>query len=256
MDSASIIFVILAILGFSVFLIAVIQKREQKKAVFRQKIAQYRYRANQATNILGNFSEQPIGPEARIILLKYCLANLNAIQKLSPTESNISNSINAIKQQLEDPKSPADKRRLIIPKDIKLLTKQVNQLSTLAKFILKINKLNIVPANTASVAINKIMALITESKICAYIAQGKNSLTKHEYVPAQRNFIFAQQMLAKISNKTERIISLEKEVSELIKTSPEMLINSLEAESSKNVVPPSNSNDQGDMDPFGPRKKW
>ncbi len=90
-----------------------------------------------------------------------------------------------------------------------LLTKQISQLSTLAKFILKQHKTNKSASNLAPVAVNKIMALISESKICAYIQQGKDSLSKHQYVPAQKSFIMAQQMMLKIQNKNERIKQLE-----------------------------------------------
>ncbi len=252
MTSFSAIIIILAVLVGCVIAITVIQKREQQKAALRQKIAQYKYRANQAANILSNFTQQPIGAEARSILLKYSLVNLKAIQKLNPQEPNITSNIAAIEEKVKAPQSAADNQKLTIPNDITLLTKQVNQLSTLAKFILKINKLNLVPAQTASIAAQKIMRLISESKICAYIQQGKSSLSKHEYVPAQRSFIMAQQMLAKVSNKDQRLISLESELQELIKSSP---TDAMKAELSfdhKDEL--GDEEEEGSV--FGPRKKW
>lgn len=252
MGSFGIIAIISLVLIGCVMAITVIQKREQQKAALRQKVAQHKYRANQAANILSNFTQQPIGSEARLILLKYSLANLKAIQKLNPSELNIGKSIESLEQKTKSPASPADKQKLTIPNDLSILTKQVNQLSTLAKFILKISKLNLVPQQTASIAVQKISALIAESKICAYIQQGKSALTKHEYVPAQRSFMMAQQMLTKIANKNQRLQSLETELQEMIKSSPTEAMNT---ELNFDHPEDDQSEESGD-DLFGPRKKW
>lgn len=254
MNSASVIIVILVVIVACVVAITVIQKREEEKAKVRQKIAQHKYRANQASSILGNFSQLPIGAEARQILLTYCLANMRAIAQLTPQDKNIKNSIESLKQNIKAPQIPVDSQKLAIPNDLTLLTQQVNQLSTLAKFLLKINKSNLVPANTATIAVKKIMGLISESKICAYIQQGKESLSKHEYVPAQRSFIMAQQMMLKLPEKNERLQKLELELQELIKSSPTEAMNT---ELSFDQPPADGSEDPekpGDL--FGPRKKW
>ncbi|TQV82901.1 hypothetical protein [Aliikangiella coralliicola] len=260
MSSFVIFAVILAILVVCVAAISIIQKREHEKAALRQKIAQHRYRANQASNILSNFSQQPIGPEARQILLQYCLANMKAIEKLAPGDLNAKKSIEALKQNINNPKAAADNQKLSIPSDLNLLTQQVNQLSTLAKFILKLSKTNMVTPSLSAVAVNKIMALISESKICAYIQQGKESLSKHEYVPAQRNFIMAQQMLVKVQNKNERLKTLEVELHELIKSSPTEAMNtelSFGQPGDQQQQPQHETEENGSHDDlFGPRKKW
>jgi len=254
MSSFGTIFIILIILVACVAALTIIQKREQQKAALRQKIAQYKYRANQASNILGNFTQQPIGKEARLVLLKYSMANLSAIKKLNPGEPNIDKSIEVLNKSIQNPKNPADTQKLTIPSDLTLLTKQVNQLSTLAKFILKINKMNLVPAQTAGVAVKRIMGLISESKICAYIQQGKESLSKHDYVPAQRSFLMAQQMMAKIPDKNQRLVALESELQELIKSSPTDAMNT-----ELSFDHPTGETEEGEEnhdDLFGPRKKW
>ncbi|MCW9015700.1 MAG: hypothetical protein OQJ89_01915, partial [Kangiellaceae bacterium] len=251
MNSATVIIVILVIIVACVVAITVIQKREEEKAKVRQKIAQHKYRANQASTILGNFSQLPIGAEARQILMTYCLANMKAIRQLSPFDQNIKKNIDSLQQNLKTPQTAADSQKLTIPNDLTLLTQQVNQLSTLAKFILKINKSNLVPANTAAIAVRKIMGLISESKICAYIQQGKESLSKHEYVPAQRNFIMAQQMMIKLPDKNERLKKLEVELQELIKSSPTEAMNtelSFDQPSAENSEEPKKPDDL-----FGPR---
>jgi len=251
MSSFAIIIGIVLLLFACVFVITVIQKREEEKARLRQKIAQHRYRSNQASAILSNFSQLPIGPEARQMLLQYSLANLQAIKQLNAKESNIDNSIEMIKQNLQNLRCDADSQRLTIPNDLTVLTTQVNRLSNLAKFILKINKLNICPPNLAPVAVNRIMTLISESKICAYIQQGKESLSKHEYVPAQRSFIMAQQMMHKIPEKNERIKKLEMELHELIRSSP---TDALNTQLSFNQPTGENKDEEDAL--FGPRKKW
>ncbi len=251
MGSFSIIVVIVVILVVSVTAISIIQKREHEKALLRQKISQYRFRANQASNILSNFSQLPIGAEARQILMQYCLANLNAVKKLSPNDISAIKSIETLKENIQSPQSPADTQRLKIPSDMALLTKQISQLSTLAKFILKQHKTNRAASNLAPVAVNKIMALISESKICAYIQQGKDSLSKHQYVPAQKSFIMAQQMMLKIPNKNERIKQLEIELQELVKSTPTEAMNT-----QLSIDEPEYEEAPKEGELFGPRKKW
>jgi hypothetical protein len=251
MSSLSIIIVIAVVLVVCVVAITVIQKKEQEKALLRQKISQYRYRANQASNILNNFSQLPIGSEARQILMLLCLANLEAIIKLDPNDVPAQQSIETLKTNISSPQTAADTQRLKIPSDLDLMTKQISQLSTLAKFILKQHKTHKTVSKLAPVAINKIMALISESKVCAYIQQGRDSLIKHQYVPAQRSFIMAQQMMLKIKNKNDRIKQLEVELQELIKSTPAEVMNTqLSIEEPEYDTPPK----EGDL--FGPRKKW
>jgi hypothetical protein len=251
MGSFSIIIIIAIVLVVCVVAITIIQKKEQEKALLRQKISQYRYRANQASNILSNFSQLPIGAEARQILMLQCLGNLNAIRKLAPHDVSAVKSIETLKESIKSPQSPADTQRLKIPSDMALLTKQISQLSTLAKFILKQHKTNKAISSLAPVAVNKIMALISESKICAYIQQGKDSLSKHQYVPAQKSFIMAQQMMLKIPNKNERIKQLEIELQELIKSSPNEAMNT-----QLSIEQPEYDEEPKEGDLFGPRKKW
>ena len=185
---------------------------------------------------------------------RYCLANLVAITKLAPNDLSTKNNIENVKQNLQNPQAPADKQRLKIPSDNTHLTQQINQLSTLAKFILKLNKSSMSQSPLVPVAVNKIMALISESKICAYIQQGKDSLSKHEYVPAQRSFIMAQQMMLKIQNKNERLQQLEIELQELIKSSPKEALETKLSIDLQDEQTEEASEKESDL--FGPRKKW
>jgi hypothetical protein len=252
MSTISIIILISIFLIISVVAVSVIQKREMQKELLRQKVAQYRYRANQASNILGNFSKLPIGTETRLVLMQYCLANLKAIQNLKPFDQSVQKNIDTLNQSIQSPHAAADKQRLNIPADLNLLKKQITQLTTLAQFLLKINKTNLTQQGLAPAAVKKIMSLISESKICAQIQQGKQLLASEEYAPAQRSFILSQQMLSKIQNKNSRLQQLETELQQLIQTTP--------SHEKAAELPLSQAID-GDHDPekndlFGPRKKW
>lgn len=256
MNSIAIIIISVIVLIICVVAISIVQKREQEKALLQQKIGQYRYRANNAANVLSNFSQLPIGIEARQIIMQYCLANMKAIAKLSPTDLAVKEKIESLTKSIQSASSPADQQKLAIPSDLNLLTQQVNRLSNLAKFILKLNKSNLVQTNLVPIAVNKIMALISESKVCAYIQQGKEHLSKHEYVPAQRSFIMAQQMMLKIANKNERIKQLEVELQELIKSSPTEAMNTqLSFDQNEETQEEAQENENNDG-LFGPRKKW
>ena len=258
MSTFTTLVIILGVLVACVTIITFIQKREQEKAAIRQKIAQYRYRANQATTILSNLVQLPIGQESRKVLLQYALGNLVAISRLSPNDPVNSKNIQSIKLQAENPKSPADKQKLVIPHDPMLLKQQIAHLTNLAKFIMKLGKSPAVTSALVPVAVQKIMALISESKICAYIQQGKDSLSKHDYVPAQRNFTMAQQMLAKVPNKNNRLQQLEIELQELIKSSPTEAMNTQLSFNEEEVHPvEGEEKGEGQHDElFGPKKKW
>ncbi|WP_444998182.1 hypothetical protein [Aliikangiella sp. IMCC44359] len=254
--NSTIIIAILAVLFICVAIITAIQKREQQKAALRQKIAQYRYRANQASSILSNIGQLPIGIEARKVILQYSLNNLKAIRQLSPHDETNNKNIETLENHLKNPASAADKKSLVIPHDIEHLKAQINSLSKLAQYIIKLQKASGDLSGLVPVAVNRIMALIAESKICAYIQQGKSSLTKHEYVQAQRNFSTAQDMMNKIPNKNERITKLELDLQELINSTPskaentELLFNenTKEQQEDKPITPEDNL--------FGPKKKW
>lgn len=250
--------VIFAVILFAcVGILAVIQKREQQKQAFRQKVAQFKYRANQAVSILTNQSSMPIGPEARKIIIQYALGNLLAIQKLAPQDAANRKNIDALKLQADNPKNPADKQKLVIPNDPNLLKAQINNLSNLAKFLLKLNNNPAVTASLIPIAVKRIMALISESKICAYIQQGQECLSKHEYVPAQRSFTMAQQMLAKVQDKNSRLQQLEADLQELIKSSPTEALNTqLSFNEEEDDIQNLEQRPEEHDEVFGPKKKW
>lgn len=256
MSTFTTIVIFIVILFACVSVLAIIQRREQEKQVLRQKIAQYRYRSNQAMGILTKQASMPIGPEARKIILQYAIGNLLAIKKLAPQDANNEKNIETLKQQANNPESPADKQKLVIPNDPNLLKAQINTLSNLAKFLLKLNNNPAVNATLIPVAVKRIMALISESKICAYIQQGQECLSKHEYVPAQRNFTMAQQMLAKVPEKNARLQQLHLDLQELIKSSPTEALNT---QLSFNDEVPKQTAEEPEEDHdelFGPKKKW
>jgi|GEM_PF-3133621 len=257
MSSYATIFGIIAVLIVCVVVIAFIQKKEQEKAALRQKIAQYRYRANQALTILSNIASLPVGTEARQILMQYALGHYLGIQKLAPSDQVNNRNIESLKTQVESPQSPADNQKLVIPNDIQQLKQQINNLSNLAKFIMRLSKSPAVTQSLVPIAVQKIMTLISESKICAYIQNGKESLSKHEYVPAQRNFTTAQQMLAKVANKNSRLQQLESELRELITSTPTQALNTQLSLNEEEQTSETEEEIPGETDElFGPKKKW
>ena len=242
------------VLILCVVLIAYVHKREAEKAAMREKIAKYRFRANQATSILSNLAQLPIGVETRQALMQYALLHLTAINKLTPNDQTNNNNIQILKTQLESPQSPADNQRLIIPNDMQQLKRQISQFTNLAKFIVKIGKSPAISDQLAAASVQKIISLITESKICAYIQQGKEMLTKHDYVPAQRNFTLAQQMLANVKNKNSRLQQLETELLELIKSTPNQALDTELSLNEKAATEAEKPEEKDDL--FGPKKKW
>jgi len=252
MDSFYTIVVIAIILFACVAGISIVQKKEQAKTALRQKIAKYRYRANETANILDNFSGVPIGEEARTLLLLYIKLNLSAARKLAPSDKMLAKSLEDISLQLQTPQSSVDKQRLNIPKDSLQLNRLIKQLSKLGQYLLKFKAIKAMPAATVPPAINRIMLLISEAKICAYIQQGKKALTEHNYVDAQRNFQTAQQMLDKFTKKDARLTTLESELKELANLKPSEAVN-------KNLSIDGEEKNQEETDEdsiFGPKKKW
>lgn len=252
MESFSTILIIFVVLIASVAGIAVIQRREQAKAKLRQQMAKYRYRANETANILENFAAIPIGEEARRLLLQYIQLNLSAANTLDPNDPLIARNLLSINQKLENPQSNIDKQRLKIPSDFQQLSILIKHLSRLGKYMMRFKNIKAMNTTLVMPAVNKIMLLISEAKICAYIQQAKRSLQEHKYVNAQRDFQIAQQMLDRFNNKNSRLQSLEIELRDLVKASPQEAAKtnlSIEMENQQET-----ENDDDSI--FGPKKKW
>ncbi len=252
MESFSTILIIFAVLVVSVVGLAVIQKREQAKARLRQQVAKYRYRANETANILDNFSNIPIGEGARRLLLQYIQLNLSAANNLAPSDPLIARNLASVKQQMQNTQSDVDKQRLAIPPDLEQLRVLIKHLSRLGKYLMQFKKIRSMNSPLILPAVNKIMLLISEAKICAYIQQAKTALLQHNYVNAQRDFQIAQQMLNKFSQKNSRLEALEIELKKLVKSTPQEAAKrslSIETESEWDA------NEEND-NIFGPKKKW
>lgn len=246
----STIIIIAVVLIASVMGIATIQRREQAKAKLRQQVGKYRYRANEAGSILDNFGKIPIGNESRLLLLQYIQLNLSAAVKLMPSDAMLVNNLNSIKQQLQNPESAVDKQKLTIPKDPQQLSILIKQLSKLGNYLLKFKAIKAMNAALVPVAVNKIMLLISEAKICAYIQQGQKALAEHIYVNAQRHFQVAQKMLDKFPKKNSRLSALESELKELVSSTPKKAAKTnLSVDNVQDV-----ENDTDNI--FGPKKKW
>ncbi len=236
--------------------IAVIQQREQAKARIRQQVAKYRYRANETASILDNFSAIPIGENARKLLLQYIQLNLLAAKKIAPNDPTLSTSLTNISLQLKNTKSKIDQQRLNIPTDVQQLNILIKNLSKLGNYIMQFKNVAAMNRPIITPAVQRIMLLISEAKICAYIQQAKSSLTEHNYVQAQRDFQIAQQMLDRFPNKNSRLESLDSELKELVNSTPSEAAKtslSIDAEGEENS--PHKSEEDSDQI-FGPKKKW
>lgn len=251
------IFVVLAV---CIGGLAIIQKREKEKEALRQQIAKFKYRANQASSILSSVELLPVGTETRQIILQHILGYLKAIQKLAPADLANNNNIQSVSKALESPQNPVDKQSLVIPNNPEELKLQINRLTTLAKYISKLKTAPSVSTGLIPVAIQKIMSLVSESKICAYIQQGQNALAEHKYVPAQRLFTMSQDMLDKIPNKNSRLTQLEADLQELIKSSPTEALNTDLAFNEEKAEEQEQAEESGIQNAndtlFGPKKKW
>lgn len=251
MASIPTIILIVTLIFISVSVITVIQKREKARALLLQKVAQYRYRANEAANILSNFAQIPIGLESRTLLMQYIQLNLKAANQLMPSDAGITRSLNAISEQLSSPESSIDKQKLNIPKESEQLQIMVKHLSTLGKYLIKFQSIKAMKTQLIKPAIQHINTLISEAKICAFIQQGKMALQQHNYVSAQRSFQTSQQMLNRFTSKNERLKTLEIELKQLVNATPKEA-----AEKDLTFNNPENDSEQESGNVFGPKKKW
>ena len=260
MSSIATIMIFLAILVVSVIAISIVQKREREKAERLRQINQYRFRINNAVGALNNLSQQPIGAEARTLMLQYALANAHAIKKLSSDDLKNNNMLKMLNSSLENINTPADAAKLSIPADMALLTKQINQLSNLANFLHKLKKSNAISKELVPKAIANILSLISESKICAYIKQGQQSLEKNELVTAQTLFATAQEMLDKTVNKNNRLKNLDADLKKLIQGSEEHVefLGLSDSNENHQTEEPNSAEPtaEGTDGLFGPKKKW
>lgn len=162
----------------------------------------------------------------------------------------LSKHIESIEQQMQNTRSDVDKQRLAIPTDFAQLSILIQKMSQLASYIVNFKKIPALNSPDISAAVNRIMLLISEAKICAYIQQAKGALTQHNYVHAQRDFQIAQSMLSRFSNKNSRLQALEAELQELIKSTPE------EAANTHLSIDDDEYGEKTDDSIFGPKKKW
>lgn len=253
MDSLSTIFIIASVLVIAVMGMTYVQRKEEAKAKIRQQITQYRYRANEAVQILDNFSKVPIGLESRTLLLQYAQLNLVAALKLSPSETTISNNLASVKLELKKPSSAIDSQMLQIPDDINQLTLLLKNLSKLGKYLQKFQSITSMNTNSIPIAVNKLNSLIAESKITAFAKQAKKALANGDYVNAQRNLQTAKNMLKQIPQKNSRLIKLAEELDKQTNSTAEEVASNHKDVSEKADVPARETN-QDEI--FGPKKKW
>jgi len=253
MESLSTLIIIGIVLVICVAGITFVQQREQARAKVRQQIAKYRYKANEAANILGNFSQVPIGLEARRLLLQYIQLNLTAAKKLAPSDVLITKNLKSVNEQASNPASKIDKQRLTIPKDFQQLSILIQHLSKLGKYLTLFKNIKAMNTKLVAPAVTKITLLIFEAKICAYIQQAKSALQEHNYVNAQRGFQIAQQMLDRFPNKNTRLSALEEELQELINATPQ---EAAETNLSIDQEKEYNEADKDDDGVFVKKKKW
>ncbi len=252
---------IIFILLLCVVLITFIHKREQERSRIRQIIAKHKYRANIAADILSNFSQLPIGINARKMLMQYIQGNYLAALKLMPSDEQIQRNLDTIQLALNNPPPVIDQQRLVIPSEFDHVKLLIGKLNTLAKFLLKIKAAKGVDPMLVNPAVSQIMGLISEAKICAYMMQGKEFSQRKEYTTARHIFLMAKTMLSKIHNKGDRLEQLENELNLALqeiqqtdnnnKKQPELdNTNENQPDQEENESTPVND------DIFGPRKKW
>jgi len=253
MESFSTLLIIAVVLVVCVLGVTIVQQREQAKAKIRQQVAKYRYRANEAVNILDNFSQVPIGLEARHLLLQYIQLNLSAAKRLAPSDVLISKNLDSINVRLKNQASSIDKQRLVIPRDPQQLNILIQHLSKLGKYLMMFKTIKAMNTKIVVPAVTKITLLISEAQICAYIQQAKTALQEHNYVNAQRSFQIAQQMLDRFSNKNSRLTALEIELKELVNATPQQAAESNPSIEQENEYAAAANEDDG---LFTKKKKW
>ncbi|MDH5432987.1 MAG: hypothetical protein OEY19_03515 [Gammaproteobacteria bacterium] len=245
------IFAVLLIIG--VIGISFSYKKEQEKTQRQQKIAQYRYRANQALTILGNFSQVPIGKEARELLIFYGLLNLKKAHQVAPKDNILKKQISQIEQQMQSINQSTDNKPIRSPKEIEKLNRQINQISNLAKYLVKIRTAINEKANLVPTAIKRLTSLINELKIDAYIQLGKQAQVNGEIVACQQHFLSAKALIDQNGQNNSRISSLGEELQNIMQSNKKAT-NNPEDETSKAAK--EERNNAIDEQVFGPKKKW
>jgi len=255
MESLSSIIAIAVVIIASVAGMTIAQKQEQARAIIVQKVAKYKYRANEAGRILENFASIPIGVESRKLLLQYALLNLSAASQLKHSDPVVARNIVNIQAQLEDPSSPVDSQTLTIPQDITNLNVILSKLTTLGKYLQKFRAIKAMNSPSIPIAVGKLNLLIAEIKINAFVQQAKASMSNHELVNAQKHLQTARQMLDRVTNKNSRLTRLEQEIKEL---TSKKIVPRLAKVSKNNVSKNKQLADEQseDNDIFGPKKKW
>lgn len=256
METANLLIIFFILLVGAVFFIVNIQRKEQKKASLFHQASKYKYRANESANILSNFAKIPIGEETRKILLQVIQKNLTLALKINPKDTYVRDRLPVINKQLANTTNRIDSGQLIIPADHKQLDKLVNSLTKLSSYIVKISEINKLDLSLAKSSNAKILSLVTEAKLTAYIQQIKQGLATKNYDFAVKRLVTTKQLVAGIKSKSNRIISLQ---DRLVKLEQEVKISFQRAKKLQQTQQENNQHQESieeENTVFGPKKKW
>ncbi len=256
MDTTFIIISVVILLIGGVAFSGYFQFREQQKAEKRQKVAKLRFRAREGQELHDAFFEEPIGPNARKVILQYVERNIRAALQVDPNQQDLRQSLEMLAQKINSPEVPADSQKMNYSGEPQELMNRLNRIRKLMKFIHRIGKVPGIDMSTASQALAYLKQLYLNMQIRTFMIAGQQK-------QAEKNALHAMQYYDNAKKLLLRQNIAKPETQELLKE-----LERLESEIKNEVKAPSfddleqldeedSSIDLGDSnDLFQPKKKW
>ncbi|WP_144394925.1 hypothetical protein [Pleionea sediminis] len=255
MSTTFIITLIIAILVVAVAASGYFQYREQQKAEKRQKLSKFRYRARQGQDLYDKFYDLPIGGSSRLVILQYIAQNLQKALNVEPSLSDLSQTLDMIKQKITTPEAPADKQKLRPPSDPQELVVLMGRFKNLMRFIHKIGKTPGIDITAASNSLTHLKAIYLNLQTHTFIGVAKKRASEKNFVQALQYLENAKKLLLRQDISSPETQQMLKDLETLTND-----VKSQRTQPQTETIESIDNEEEGEGnntdDLFQPKKKW
>lgn len=213
MIATTIIILITGALVISIFVTAVIQKREKAVQKKRLAISKIRYKVNKIQDIMDWLNSNVGEPGTSGALAEVIIKHLVQIQEIDPGTSNIQENINYLKDLQA---SPPPRQNIKLPSNNAELNSIISKLNRVIELVTKLSQTGMITSANASESVSELKKIYFQTLIDGHIKLGRAVYEQNQIGAAIQHFSFAQEKLNQ-SNLPENIaMDRSKTISEFI----------------------------------------
>lgn len=270
MDITTIIIIIVAVLVISVVGSIIFTKKEQAAAERRQKVANFRFRADEAQDLHDGLHKAGLEKVAYKFLLERVVANLQEAVNVDASTPGLVRRLEDAKRQLAD----VDQATYYIemPSGMVELQGLISRLNKLIKYMLLLYQRRILPEHEYSKLMPSLQRTLLKFDAEGHIKMGHQAANDYQIGTAKQNYLHAkkkllefgqedpyvQQQLQIVEDLLAQIAEkegLEADV-EQVEEKPEIAHDAKEQRRQDAISSQAELNQQAMDDDFGPKKKW